>query len=57
MNEVLSPGPYLGFLCYLYFTLGPLYYFLKKEVLITLLYLWDCDISLKTKIIVKIFLS
>lgn len=42
MNEVLSPGPYLGFLCYLYFTLGPLYYFLKKSFnyFIILMRLW-----------------
>lgn len=31
MNEVLTPAPYLDFLCYLYFTLSPLYYFLKKD--------------------------
>lgn len=54
MNEVLTPFPYLGFLCYLYFTLCCLYYFLKKEKLsfnyfIILMILWyqfnDKDIS------------
>lgn len=45
MNEVLTPTPYLGFLCYLYFTLSPLNYFLKKEKLsfnyfIILVMLW-----------------
>lgn len=54
MDEVLTPTPYLDFLCYLHFTLGPLYYFLKKEKLnfnyfIILMMLWcqftDKDIS------------